>query len=116
MLNVLVTKFNNSFDSITSDTSREDLLKLLEQANAIINLQGREVAEMDQDLTKYVIVKKNKEYFGGAGYNGPLCDKANVEKGKLYSTVNEAEIDMKSLGSIEPIEFVVVEYQPQIGQ
>ena len=59
----------------------------------------------------YVIIKTGKWYRGGAGYNGPVCEQAKIEPGKVYATEKKAVRDMDALNKIKE-GFKVVLYHP----
>ena len=60
----------------------------------------------------YVIMKASRSYLGGKGYMGPSCDRAGVEKEKVYQFFCDATDAARKLREVNPVGWVVYDYAP----
>jgi hypothetical protein len=110
MFNDLVKEFNSKAD-IAESLSKEDLINLLNKQTALINLMNFDIQEMYSAYNKkYIISKSSRDYHGNEGYTGPACLKAGVVPGKIYDSIDEANIDKEKLNNVNPVGFLIEEY------
>jgi len=61
-------------------------------------------------MTQYIIHKSSRYYTTGNGYSGVTCDNANIEPGKIYDSLPEAEGAARKMSKCNPVGFVTAEY------
>jgi hypothetical protein len=54
----------------------------------------------------YVIIKSSR-LPSHDGYSGPSCERAGVEPGRVYDTLEEANVDVEKLRAVNSVGFVV---------
>lgn len=59
-------------------------------------------------MKQYIIHKKSR--LAWHPYTGPTCDKANVPRGKIYTSKIEAIKDAEKMNAFNPVGFTVSEY------
>ena len=60
----------------------------------------------------YVIMKSTRTYVGGRGYEGPSCQRADVEQAKVYTYFCEATKAAQKLQEVNPVGWVIHNYIP----
>lgn len=53
----------------------------------------------------YIIIKKSR--VSNSPYNGPTCDRAGIERGKIYHEKRKAQKDAITLSKYNPVGFKV---------